>query len=263
MTESVSISTLRRGAPPAALALALALAFAAPGSPQTPAATPANPPGQPPATIYQPPAPAPAATPTVAMPPAGASGNAPATPGTPAPAPAPPGTAAGAEETAPAGVVERITFRDAIDRALAQNTTVQEAAAEVLRAEALVLQTRSTSLPQVNANAAYTRYGYIIKFGPLVVQPHDVKTESGTITVPLVNLVSWAQWAHALDNKAIAELSVVDAKRRVATATANAYLMVIARHRTIDANRLALETARAHFDVSHQRQVAGAASRLE
>jgi outer membrane protein TolC len=279
MIDSVSTSTLWRAAPMAALALALALP--APGVPQPPAgqpaapavitapagaadplspANPASPANQAPATTYQPPAPAPAATPTVAMPASGAAAPAPAATATGAAGTTPAGAAA---ETAPAGDVERITFRAAIDRTLAQNTTVQQAAAEVLRAEALVLETRSTSLPQVNANAAYTRYGYSIKFGAVVVQPHDVKTENGSISVPLVNLVNWAQWAHALDNQAIAELSVVDAKRRVATATANAYLMVIARHRTIDANRLALETAKAHFDISHQRQVAGAASRLE
>jgi outer membrane protein TolC len=277
MTESFSTSIFRRAAPIAALTWALVLP--APGMPQPPSgqpaaaapaapANPANPASQQPATTYQPPAPAPAATPTVSTPPAAAPGGAPAGPGSAAGAPgagspAPVGTAAGTADTSPAGNVERITFRAAIDRALAQNTTVQQAAAEVLRAEALVLQTRSSSLPQVNANAAYTRYGYVIKFGPVVVQPHDVKTENGSITVPLVNLVSWAQWAHALDNKTIAELSVVDAKRRVATATANAYLMAIARHRTIDANLRALETAKAHYDVAHQRQVAGAASRLE
>src|ERR1700674_1744565 len=223
--------------------------------------------GQPPAALppgaYQPPAPSPAATPTVPMPPPAAPGAA-APAAAPAGAPqAPPGTAAGTIETAPAGEVERITFRAVIDRALSQNTTVLQAVAEVLRAEALVQQTRASSLPQVNAAAAYTRYGYVIRFGPVIVQPHDVKTENGTISVPLVNLVSWAQWAHALDNKTIAELSVADAKRRVATAAANAYLTVIARRRTIDADQLALETARAHYNVAHQRQVAGAASRLE
>src|SRR6202521_159681 len=223
--------------------------------------------GQPPAALppgaYQPPAPSPAATPTVPMPPPAAPGAA-APAAAPAGAPqAPPGTAAGTIETAPAGEVERITFRAVIDRALSQNTTVLQAVAEVLRAEALVQQTRASSLPQVNAAAAYTRYGYVIRFGPVIVQPHDVKTENGTISVPLVNLVSWAQWAHALDNKTIAELSVADAKRRVATAAANASLTVIARRRTIDANQRALDTARAHYDVAHQRQVAGAASRLE
>ncbi|HXO27353.1 MAG TPA: TolC family protein [Thermoanaerobaculia bacterium] len=208
---------------------------------------------QPPSDAYQPPAPAPTATPTVPMPP-------PAAPGVPPSAPA---STPQAPVAAPGEIAARITFREAIDRALSQNTTVQQAVVEVLRAEALVQQTRSSSLPQVNATASYTRFGYEIKFGPVVIQPHDVKNESGTISVPLVNLVSWAQWAHAIDNKTIAELSVADAKRRVAVAAANAFLTVIARRRTIDADQRALETARAHFDVAHQRQVAGAASRLE
>ncbi len=198
--------------------------------------------------VYQPPAPAPAATPSVPMPPP------PSAPGAEAPA---------TLDASPEAPATPITFRAAIDRALSQNTTVQQAVAEVLRAEALVQQTRSSSLPQVNATASYTRYGYLIQFGPLVIQPHDVKNETGTISVPLVNLASWAQWAHAVDNKAIAELSVADAKRRVAVAAGNAFLTVIARRRTIDADQRALETARAHFDVAHQRQVAGAASRLE
>jgi outer membrane protein TolC len=221
-----------------------------------------------PADTYQPPAPAPTATPSVPMP-APASTPAAAAPG-PAAAtavPTPPSPGAPATE-APADLgaypaPQPITFRAAIDRALSQNTTVQQAVAEVLRAEALVQQTRSSSLPQVNGTATYTRYGYLIKFGPLVIQPHDVKNETGTISVPLVNLASWAQWAHAIDNKSIAELSVADAKRRVAVAAGNAFLTVIARRRTIDADQRALETARAHFDVAHQRQVAGAASRLE
>jgi outer membrane protein len=257
MTEPLSISMRGRAA---AAAVALAMALPVLGAGALPAATvqpepakPATPAAaQPPADVYQPPAPAPAATPTVPMPPP------PAAPGAAAPAPG------GASPAPPApGAAERITFRAAIDRALSQNTTVLQAVAEVLRAEALIEQTRSSSLPQVNATASYTRYGYEIKFGSVVVQPHDVKNESGTIAVPLVNLASWAQWAHAIDNRAIAELSVADAKRRVATAAANAFLTVIARRRTIDANQLALDTARAHFDVSHQRQAAGAASRLE
>jgi outer membrane protein len=260
MTEPLSISIRGRAAAAAAVVFALtvaalgsgALPAAAvqpvPASPATPAAAAA------PEDAYQPPPSAPASTPTVPMPPP------PAAPGAAAPAP---GGASPAPPTPLGASPERITFQAAIDRALSQNTTVLQAAAEVLRAEALIEQTRSSSLPQVNATASYTRYGYEIKFGPVVIQPHDVKNESGTIAVPLVNLASWAQWAHAVDNRTIAELSVADAKRRVATAAANAFLTVIARHRTIDANQLALDTARAHFDVSHQRQVAGAASRLE
>jgi outer membrane protein TolC len=242
-----------------------------PGVAQPPAAA-AQPPGaaQPPAPApladpAQPPAPAPAATPSVAMPPPAAA----PLPGSPAAGTTATGPAAAAVPAAPAvagppgEVIEPITFRAAIDRVLASNTTVQQAAAEVLRAEGLILQARSSSMPQVTATANYTRYGYLIRFGSLVVQPRDVKTEVGSVTVPVLNLATWAQWAHAVDNRVIAELSVADAKRRVAQAAANAFLTVIARHRTLDANQRALDTARAHLDIAHRRQAAGAASRLE
>lgn len=261
MTDRLSTSMC--GGRAAALVVLALVAAAGQGAGARQAATPAAPPQS---DVYQAPAPAPAATPSVAMPaPASTPGAVAPTPAvTPSVPTAPPPSASGTETATTSGASPApITFRAAIDRALSQNTTVQQAVAEVLRAEALVLQARSSSLPQVNATASYTRYGYQIKFGPLVVQPHDVKNESGTISVPLVNLVSWAQWAHALDNKTIAELSVADVKRRVAVAAANAFLTVIARRRTIDANQRALETARAHYDVAHQRQVAGAASRLE
>jgi outer membrane protein len=262
-------STSRRGGSAAALVVLTLVAAVGQGAGAWQAATPAAPPQ---GDVYQPPAPAPTATPSVPMPPPastpGAVAPAPAvTPSVPTAAPpSAPGTEAPATlgaSLAPPSPAPPITFREAIDRVLSQNTTVQQAVAEVLRAEALVLQARSSSLPQVNAAANYTRYGYLIKFGPVVIQPHDVKNESGTISVPLLSLASWAQWAHAIDNKTIAELSVADAKRRVAVAAANAFLTVIARRRTIDADQRALETARAHFDVAHQRQVAGAASRLE
>jgi len=287
MCEPFSTST-RGLAPRGALALAVAafLALAGAGAAQPPPAPAAAPPAstpravaQPPAAAApappaaqpqaaqppQPPAPAPAATPSVPMPPPApaAPGSAPQPAAGAAPAGAPVPAAGAAATAVPAGEVERITFRAAIDRALSNNTTVLQAVAEVLRAEALVQQTRSSSLPQVNASASYIRYGYVIKFGSVVVQPHDVKNESGTLTAPLVNLASWAQWAHAIDNKVIAELSIADVKRRVAQATANAFLTVIARHRILEANQRALDTAGAHFDVSHQRQTAGAASRLE
>ena len=173
-----------------------------------------------------------------------------------------------AQDPAPAappvtGEPERITFRAAVDRALSANTTVQEAVAEVLRAEALVKETRASSLPQVNATAAYTRYQYETLFGPVVVQPFGIKSETGTISVPLVNLANWAAWAHAIDNVTVSRLSIADTKRRVATAAANAYLTVVARHRTLEANQRALDTAKAHLDISQKRRAAGAASRLE
>ncbi|HZF12316.1 MAG TPA: TolC family protein [Thermoanaerobaculia bacterium] len=159
--------------------------------------------------------------------------------------------------------VERISFKEAVDRALARNPTVQEAAAEVLRAEALVQQARASTLPTLTGNAQYTRLDSARRFGSQIFTPQGVTTANGTLSVPLVDLAAWAAWAHSLDSRKIAELSAVDVKRRVAVAAANAFLTVIARHLTLEANQRALDTARAHLDVAHQRQVGGLASRLE
>ncbi len=186
--------------------------------------------------------------------------------GVPPPAaPAVPAAAAAAAPaaSAPAGSVERITFRQAVDRALARNPTAREAAAEVLRAAALVEQARAAALPHLTASAGYTRLAREQRFGAQVLTPLGLTTGNATASVPLVDLATWARWAHALDDRRVAELSAADVRRRIAVATANAFLMVIARHRTLEADQRSLATARAHFDVAHQRQVGGLASRLE
>jgi outer membrane protein TolC len=185
---------------------------------------------------------------------AAAQGGPPAPP--PVAAPAPPAA------SAPAGV-ERITFRQAVDRALARNPTVRQAAAEALRAAALVEQARASSLPHVTANASYTRLQRDVRFGSQVITPLGLTSGNATASVPLVDLASWARWAQALDQRRVAELSAADVRRKVAVSTANAFLMVIARHRVLEADQRARQTARAHFDVARERQRGGIASRLE
>jgi outer membrane protein TolC len=179
-----------------------------------------------------------------------------------APPPVPP---AAALEIPPAAgpELERVTFKDAIDRTLARNPSVQEAVAEVLRAAALVEQARSNSLPSAAASAMYVRLPHAVEFEGLVVTPQGTTTANATATVPLLNLVNWASWAHSFDNRKIAELSLAQVKRNEAVAAANAFLTVIARKRVLEANQRALANARAHYDQSHQRQLGGVASRLE
>src|SRR5262245_9250820 len=49
-------------------------------------------------------------------------------------------------------VMERVTFSQAVERALQNNLTVAQVATGVLRAEGLLQQARSAVLPTVNAN---------------------------------------------------------------------------------------------------------------
>jgi len=168
-----------------------------------------------------------------------------------------------APSPSPGAPGERITFKEAMDRALGRNPTIQEAVAEVLRAEALVLQARSRTLPNLAVNSQYTRLDSARSFGSQIFTPAGVTTANGTASVPILDLVAWAAWAHSKDNRKIAELSVADVKRRVALAAANAFLTIVARHRVLEANQRALDTARAHLGIAHQRQEGGVASRLE
>src|SRR5688500_4245217 len=64
-----------------------------------------------------------------------------------------------------AQTMEAITFEEAIRRAVANNPTIQQAAAGILRAEALLQQTRALSLPAVNATLATTTIGPVPEFG--------------------------------------------------------------------------------------------------
>src|SRR4051812_37583688 len=55
------------------------------------------------------------------------------------------------------GTAERITFADAVKRALAHNPTARVADEEIRRAHALMEQARAASLPTIVGNGTYTR----------------------------------------------------------------------------------------------------------
>jgi outer membrane protein TolC len=77
------------------------------------------------------------------------------TPQTPTPQPPTPQTATPPTQAAASrtpAVAERITFKEAVDRALARNLTIQQAATDILRADALIRQARSVLFPNASGN---------------------------------------------------------------------------------------------------------------
>ena len=62
--------------------------------------------------------------------------------------------------------------------------------------------------------------------------------------------------------KAVAEANAEEIHRQTSLATADAYLTIIARRRTFDANLRARDLAKAHFDYAHELLEQGAGSRL-
>ena len=159
-------------------------------------------------------------------------------------------------------VVERVTFQQAIDRAVASNPSAAIAAAGILRAQGLLAQARSGSMLQVTGNVQSTTLNKGVDFEGTTVQPRSQLTASLTLDQPLVAAAAWARRAQAKDNVQIAELSAVETRRQIALAAADAYLSIIARLRVLEGNSRARDTARAHFDLATQLEQQGTGSRL-
>ncbi len=170
--------------------------------------------------------------------------------------------AAGQTAPVPAQPVERVTFAEAVARAQEKNTSVAIAATGILRAEALLLQTRAATRLQASGVVTTTTLNTGVDFDGTTVVPRNQVTGALDVRYPLFASAQWARRVQAEDRKRVAELGVADARRQIAVAAANAYLSVVALRRVVAANELARDTAKAHFDLAHELQVKGSGSRL-
>jgi outer membrane protein len=177
---------------------------------------------------------------------------------TPPPVAPTPGPQSSAMTTAP---VLKVTFKEAVDRALQRNPSVAQATSEILRANALLRQARAALFPTVNGSLQDTVASQIIEFDGSPISPRNSFTATAPVTMPL-SAVSWARRNQAKDNTVTADRALVDARRQIAQSAAQAYLAIILQRRQVDAAVRARDTAKAHYDLAHQQQVAGAGSRL-
>jgi outer membrane protein TolC len=157
---------------------------------------------------------------------------------------------------------ERVVFADAIQRAIERNPTTAIAAAGILRAEALLTEARANTRLQINGTLTETTLNRGVQFQGATVTPQNQVTEALDVRLPLYAPARWARRTEAEDTKHVAELTAADARRQIALATADAYLTVIARHRVVEADERARQTAKAHYDLAHQLQIGGTGSRL-
>jgi outer membrane protein TolC len=158
--------------------------------------------------------------------------------------------------------IERITFNDAVARAVQKNPTAAIAAAGILRAEGLLRQARAATLLQVTGNVTTTTLNRGVEFQGATVTPQNQLAASLTADMPVVNAAAWARRAQAQDQQHVAELNLADVRRHVATTTADAYLAVFAARRVLEANTRARETAKAHFDLATELEQRGTGSHL-
>jgi outer membrane protein TolC len=158
--------------------------------------------------------------------------------------------------------VERLSFVQAVARAVARNPTAALAAAAVLRAEAILAETRSGSRVQVNGAVTTTTLNTGVSFEGITVTPRNSVTATLDVRVPVYAPARWALRAQALEDRGVADLSAEETRRQTALATADAYLTIIALRQVVDANRRARDTAQAHFDLATELLQQGTGSRV-
>jgi outer membrane protein len=163
---------------------------------------------------------------------------------------------------------ERITFPEAVQRALARNSSVQIALQEISRAHGIMREVRSAAIPTLTANAAATRLDADRFTGAgtpdaRLVQPRDSWTANVQLVVPLVAPQRWVQWEHAAEQVDLARVSAEDVRRQVAVTTARTYVSVLSQHRLVEANAHAVDNAREHYEDAQARLGAGAGNRLD
>jgi outer membrane protein TolC len=163
---------------------------------------------------------------------------------------------------ATAQVMEQITFEEAIRRATANNPTAQQAAAGILRAEALLQQATSRTRPSIDASLSVDVVDPVSSFEGTSITPRGQTATSATFRAPLWTPVAWAQRVQASDQVVVARVAATDVRRQLAVATADAYLAIIVQRRGLELNERARDNARAHFDFANQRFEGGLGSRL-
>jgi outer membrane protein TolC len=164
--------------------------------------------------------------------------------------------------SAGAQTIERITFDEAIQRAVANNPTIQQAAAGIVRAEAILQQAGSSTRPQLSASISATVIDPITRFSGASIFPRTQTLTTAEFAVPLLTPVRWAQRNQLADQVFVSQQRAGDVRREIAVATAQAYLAIIASRRVLELNERARDNAAAHYAYANQRYEGGIGSRL-
>jgi outer membrane protein TolC len=165
-------------------------------------------------------------------------------------------------QEAGAAPIEKVTFEQAVDRAIRNNPSVAQAAAGILRAEAIYQQRRAGTLPTADANLATQTIAPVPSFSGSSITPRTQLTSALGIAVPLIDPVAWAVRNQAGDQVQVAQRTVDEVRRQIAIAAAQSYLQIIGLRRVLETNERARDTARAHFTFATQRFEGGVGSRL-
>jgi outer membrane protein TolC len=170
---------------------------------------------------------------------------------------------AGAPGPAPAAeVVEKLSFEEAVSRAVTRNPSVGEASQAILQAQALLDRTRTVFYPLVYGDVGTAILDDARGFNGSIVTPQTQTRFSATVSYALLDAVRWANRSQVRDRVRTSKVAADQTRQQVAVAAASAYLAVIAAERQLEITERNLETARALEDYARARLEAGQGSRL-
>jgi outer membrane protein TolC len=160
-------------------------------------------------------------------------------------------------------VLARVTWQQALERALTRNASAIVAVQEIERASALVREARAAWLPTLTGNGSYTRLNAARTFGGNTTTPVSQWNGNLQLNVPLIAPTAWVNDAHARDNQEIARLNGADVRRQLASAVGRAYLTVLLQHRQVEVAARARATSLAHYDYAHTRLTHGLGNAID
>jgi outer membrane protein len=158
--------------------------------------------------------------------------------------------------------LERVTFDEAVARAVERQPTVGQALEAIRRSEALLDEAQTVFQPLVTGFVGETIIDAARGFGDSIVVPQKQAAFRATISFPLLDVSRWAATKHAADQVEIARLSASDVRRRVAVTAAQAYILVLAAQHQREIAQRNRETAQTLADYARTRLEAGLGSRL-
>ena len=167
-----------------------------------------------------------------------------------------------AQPPSAAAPFERVTFEQAVTRAIEHHPSVGEAAQAILRAQALLDQSKSVFRPSLYAGVNGVMLDAARGFNGFETVPRSQAAFSATLAYPILDTAGWAAKSQAADQVAISRISAEETRRQVAITAAETYLAVIAAQRQREIALRNLDTASALEQYAKARLDAGKGSRL-
>lgn len=159
--------------------------------------------------------------------------------------------------------VSSVTLPQAIDRALERSPRVASVRAAVLRAEALVVQSRATWLPTLSLNGAFTQLEGNRGLGDRVLLPAQSGGANLQLNVPLLSVPRWVSTQQA---QLAVDASTEDEKevtRVVTSLVGRAWLAVQLQHKLVAVAERARVTSAEQLELATLRLAGGLGTRLD